>query len=64
MRLWVQSLALLQWVKDLAHVSDLALLWLWWRPAAVTLIQPLAGEPPCATGEALKRKNKKKTRIK
>ena len=31
---------LTQWVKDLA------LLWLWWRPAAVALIGPLAWEPP------------------
>ena len=26
--------------------SDLALLWLWYRPAATALIQPLAWEPP------------------
>ena len=32
------------------------LLWLWWRPAAATLIQPLAWEPPYAAGAALKRK--------
>ena len=31
---------LAQWVKDLV------LLWLWCRPAAVALIQPLAWEPP------------------
>ena len=29
---------------------DLALLWLWCRPAAAALIQPLAWELPCATG--------------
>ena len=44
------------------HGSDLALLWLWCRPAAITLIRPLAWEPPRASGEALKRqKTKKKT---
>ena len=34
--------------------SDLALLWLWRRPAAVAPIQPLAWEPPYAKGAALK----------
>ena len=34
---------------------DLALLWLWHRPAAIPLIQPLAWEPPYAAGMALKR---------
>ena len=38
------------------HGSDLA--WLWCRPAAVTLIPPLAWEFPNAAGVALKRKNK------
>ena len=42
--------------------SDLALLWLWHRPAAVAPIQPLAWDPPCAVGTALKRKKKKKRR--
>ena len=42
------------------HSSDLALLWLWHRPAAVALIGPLAWEPPYATGEALKEKKKRK----
>ena len=42
--------------------SDLALLWLWYRLAAVALIQPLAWEPPYATGAALKKKKKKKNR--
>ena len=37
------------------HGSDLALLWLWCRPAAIAPIRPLAWEPPYATGEALKR---------
>ena len=34
---------------------DLALLWLWRRPAATALIRPLAWEPPYALGVALKR---------
>ena len=37
---------LAQWVKDLA------LLWLWHRPAALAPIRPLAWEPPYATGAA------------
>ena len=38
-----------------------ALLWLLCRPAAAALIQPLAWEPPCAAGMALKKqKNKNK----
>ena len=40
--------------------SDLVLLWLWCRLAATALIRPLAWEPPCATGGALKRQKKKK----
>ena len=44
--------------------SDLALLWLWHRPVAVTRIQPLAWEPPYAMGAALKKtKDKKKKKI-
>ena len=39
---------------------DLALLWLWCRPATVALIGPLAWEPPYATSVALKSKKKKK----
>ena len=39
---------------------DLALLWLWCRPAAVAPIHPLAWEPPYATGVALKSKKTKK----
>ena len=34
---------------------DLALLWLWCRPAAVAPIRPLAWEPPYASGTALKK---------
>ena len=39
--------------------SDLALQWLWCRPAAVALILSLAWEPPCAVGAALKSKKQK-----
>ena len=65
---------LTQWVKDpvatSCHIgrgrgSDLALLWLWCRPAAVAPIRPLAWELPYAAGVALKRqKTKKKLKIK
>ena len=48
---------------DRRHGSDLALLWLWYRPAATALIRPLAWEHPYAMGAALKgqitKKNKK-----
>ena len=37
----------------------LVLLWLWYRPAAIAPIQPLAWEPPYATGVALKSKKQK-----
>ena len=37
---------------------DPALLWLWCRPALTAPIQPLSWEPPYATGEGLKRKQK------
>ena len=36
---------------------DPELLWLWYRPAAVAQIGPLAWEPPYAKGAALKKKN-------
>ena len=39
--------------------SDLALLRLWCRPAAVAPIRPVAWEPPYASGVALKSKKKK-----
>ena len=39
---------------------DLALLWLWYRPAAAAQIGPLAGEPPYAKGTALRRQKTKK----
>ena len=37
---------------------DLVLLWLWCRPEAEALTQPVAWEPTCAVGAALKRKKK------
>ena len=43
--------------------SDLALLWLWHRPAAAAPVQPLAWEHPYTTGTALKAKKKKKKKI-
>ena len=36
--------------------SDPALLWLWCGPAAAAPMRPLAWEPPCAMGVALKSK--------
>ena len=42
--------------------SDLALLWLWHRPAATALIGLLAWKPPYATVVALKKKNKNKNK--
>ena len=57
---------LAQWIKDPAfaincgvgcrHGLDLVLPWLWYRPAAAALIQPLAWEIPYAVGVALKSK--------
>ena len=38
--------------------SDLALMWLWYRPTTTATIQPLAWNPPYAT--ALKERKKKK----
>ena len=37
------------------HSSDVVLLWLWCRLAAVALIQPLAWKPPYVSGAALKK---------
>ena len=39
---------------------DPELPWLWYRPAAIALIQPVAWEPQRAVGVALKRQKKKK----
>ena len=47
---------LAQWVKDLA------LLWLWRRPAAIAPIRPLAWKPPYAKGVALKGHTHTKTK--
>ena len=44
---------LTQWVKDLA------LQWLWYRPAATAPIRPLAWERPYAANAALKSKQNK-----
>ena len=46
------------------HGSDLVLLRLWPRPEAVAPIRPIACEPPCAAGAALKGKKKKKNKTK
>ena len=35
------------------------MLWLWCRPEAVAPMGPLAWEPPCDTGVALKKQNNK-----
>ena len=40
--------------------SDLALLWLWCRLAAIAPIRPLTWEPPYAVGTPTKPKKKKK----
>ena len=65
-RMWVRALASLSGLRirhclelcvGCRHSSDLALLWLWHRPAAVALIRPLAQELPYATG-AVKEKLK------
>ena len=63
--LWVKDLALPQVVQVASSCAgrrgslDPALLWLWSRPTAAALIQPLAWELPYATDVALKRKKKK-----
>ena len=69
MRLPVRSLASLSGLRiqcchGVGHRcgSDLALLWLLCRPAAIALIQPLAWEIPYAMSAALKSKKKKKKR--
>ena len=42
---------------------DLALLQLWCRPATISLIRPLAWEPPYAVGIAINRQKKPKNKI-
>ena len=63
----IQSLALLSGLKIRCCLScgvgcrcglDPTLLWLWHRPVATAPIQPLAWEPPYATGSG-PRKDKK-----
>ena len=44
--------------------SDQVLLWLWQRPAAAALIQPLAWKLPYAASVALIKKKKKKQKKK
>ena len=44
--------------------SDPALLWLWRRPVAAALMQPLAWEPPYAADATLKRQKIKKKKKK
>ena len=44
--------------------SDLALLWLWRRPTAITPIRPLAWELPYALSVALEKTKKKKKKKK
>ena len=43
---------------------DPVLLWLWYKPAAAAMIQPLAWEIPYATGAAPKSKKTKKKKEK
>ena len=64
---------LTQWVKEsqatercgVGHRcgSNLALIWLWCRPAAATATQPLAWELPYATDVVLKRKKNNNSKI-
>ena len=49
---------LAQWVKDPA------LLWLWRRAVAIAPIQPLAWQPPYASGVALEKDKKTKKKKK
>ena len=52
-------------IPDLAQwIKDPALLWLWCRPAATALIQPLALQPPYAMGAALEKTKRQKIKRK
>ena len=73
MRLQVQSPALLSGLEirrcrdcgvGSRRSSDPSLLWLWRRPAATARIWPLAWEPPNATGAALEKDKRQKTKKK
>ena len=72
MRLPVRSPALLSGLRIQCAVScglgyrcgsDLALLWLWCRLAAVAPIRPLAWELPYAASASLKNKTNKQTKV-
>ena len=54
---WGFSIAV-SWGVGHRHNLDPALLWLWYRPAALAVIQPLIWELPCAVGAALKGKKR------
>ena len=70
MRLWVRYLASLSvlriwcccelWCRSQTRLGDPVLLWLWHRPVATTLIQPIAWKPPYAMDVALKSKTSKR----
>ena len=56
MKMWVRSPVLFtRW--NVGHSGSLDLVWLW--RAAAAPICPLAWDPPCVTGAALKKKKKK-----
>ena len=58
---WVEgSNVAVSWGADCRHGSDPMLLWLWCRPAATALIQPLARELPYAPDVGKKRKERKR----
>ena len=57
---WIQDPALPWAVVRSQCGSDAALLWLWFRPAVVAPIRPLAWEPPYVAGAALEKKKTKK----
>ena len=72
MRLGVQSLASLSWLRihccrgcvGCRRHSDLVLLQLWCRPAAVALIRPPSLGPPYAPGATLKKGQKRQNETK
>ena len=55
---WVEDQAL-PWARGHWYSLDPALLWLWYRPAGIALIWPLAWEPAYSMGAALKSKKKR-----
>ena len=69
MRLRVRSLDLLSglrirrcpelWCRSQTWLTSGVPVWLWRRPEAIVPIGPLAWEPPCAAGVALKRQKDK-----